>query len=250
LDILDDAMNGAHEGHVDASIIFPAYNEAARIEQAVEKAIEALREILPRYEIIIAEDGSTDGTDKISSKLSAKYSFVMHIHSGKRLGKGRALAQASKKARGEIIVYMDVDLATNMKHLKDLIQAIREGYDFATGSRYLPESRAERTVSRALASRIYNFIIRLLFRTGIKDHQCGFKAFNRIALLQIIDQVKAEHWFWDTEILVKASKKGYKIKEIPVEWKERETTKVRLLKDSITMFLQAIRLWLEQLRQR
>lgn len=241
-------MEKTDENQMDVSIILPAYNEAARIEQTVGEIIEALREISLHYEIIIAEDGSTDGTDKIASQLSAKYPFIIHIHNDKRLGKGRALAQASKKSRGGIIVYMDVDLATNLKHLKDLIQIIREGYDFATGSRYLPDSKIERSLLRLMASKIYNSIIRLLFRTGIKDHQCGFKAFDRTSLLKIINQVKAEHWFWDTEVLVRASRRGFKIKEVPIEWKERKTTKVRLLNDSITMFVQALRLWLELMR--
>ncbi|MGQ9478631.1 MAG: glycosyltransferase [Thermoproteota archaeon] len=233
---------------VEVSLVFPAYNEASRIEYAVEKAIESLKEI-PNFEIIIAEDGSTDGTDRIASMLSLKYPFVRHIHNDRRLGRGRALREVAKKAKGEIMVYMDVDLATSMKHLKELIQAIREGYDFATGSRMLPGSRAERKASRAVASRIYNLIIRLMFKTGVSDHQCGFKSFRRKSLLQIVDDVKAEHWFWDTEVLVKASRKGYRIKEIPVEWRERETTKVKLFKDSVNMLLQALRLWLEQVRQ-
>ncbi|MEM2487606.1 MAG: glycosyltransferase family 2 protein [Thermoproteota archaeon] len=239
---------GRTESQIDVSVILPAYNEAARIEQTVEAVIETLRGISSCYEIIIAEDGSTDGTDKIASQISTKYPFIIHLHNDERLGKGSALTQASKRSRGRIIVYMDVDLATNLKHLKDLIQAIREGYDFATGSRYLPESKIERNLLRLIASKIYNSIIRLLFRTGIKDHQCGFKAFNRMSLLKIISQVKAEHWFWDTEVLVRASRKGFKIKEVPIEWKERKTTKVRLLKDSIAMFTQALRLWLEQTR--
>jgi len=240
-------MERTNGGHIDISVIIPAYNEAARIEQTVEMTIRALREISSSYEIIIAEDGSTDGTDRIASELSAKYFFVRHVHSDKRLGRGRALARASKISRGEIVVYMDADLATNIKYLKDLVQAVRSGYEFATGSRYLSESRVERKVSRAIASKIYNFIIRLLFRTGIKDHQCGFKAFNKTVLLQIIDQVKAKHWFWDTELIVKALKKGYRVKEISIEWKEEETTKVKLLKDSVTMLIQALRLWLEQI---
>ncbi|MBO3800712.1 MAG: glycosyltransferase family 2 protein [Candidatus Brockarchaeota archaeon] len=239
---------GGVEGHVDVSIILPAYNEATRIKRAVEAVIETIKET-SSYEIIIAEDGSTDGTDKIASELSTKHPFITHIHYDRRLGKGCALAQAFKRSKGEIIVYMDVDLATNLKHLKDLILAIKKGYDFATGSRYLPESKIERNRLRLIASKIYNSIIRFLFKTGIKDHQCGFKAFKRASLFKIIGQVRAEHWFWDTEVLVRASRKGFKIKEIPVEWKESKTTKVRLLKDSITMFIQALRLWLEQIRQ-
>lgn len=238
-------MSGKFKGQVEVSLVFPAYNEAERITWAVERASEALKEVACSYEIIIAEDGSTDGTDKIASSLSRKYPFVRHIHSDKRLGKGKAIKEASKKSRGEIIVCMDVDLATNMKHLKELIQAVKGGWDFAIGSRLLPESKTERRISRTVASLMYNFMVRLFFRTGISDHQCGFKAFNRSAFLQVLDDAKAEHLFWDTEILVKALRRGYKIKEIPVEWREKGGTKVKLFRDSLKMGFQVFKLWLE-----
>ncbi|MCD6248289.1 MAG: glycosyltransferase family 2 protein [Hadesarchaea archaeon] len=228
---------------VEVSLIFPAHNEAEKIEWAVRRAIEALKNITRSYEIIIAEDGSTDGTDKIASRLSEKYSSVRHFHSDKRLGKGGAIKRASKKCKGRIIAFMDVDLATDIKHLKELIQTIRDGYDFAMGSRMLPESKAERTISRAIASSVYNLMVRLFFRTGIRDHQCGFKSFRRSALLSVLDDVKADHWFWDTELLVRASKRGYTIKEFPVEWRHTGETKVNLLRDSIDMITQVLKLW-------
>jgi len=230
---------------VDVSIIFPAYNEARRLPSAVEETISFLRGFAKSYEIIIAEDGSTDGTNNIASQLSKKYNFVKHIHNDKRLGKGRALKEASKKSRGKIIVHMDVDLATNIKHLRELVQSIIDGYDFAIGSRLLPESRVERTPLREFTSRVYNFIMRMLFKTGIRDHQCGFKSFRREALMKIVDEVEANHLFWDTELLVRALKGGCRIREVPVEWKEGGATKVRLFRGSATMFLQALRLWLE-----
>jgi hypothetical protein len=83
----------------------------------------------------------------------------------------------------------------------------------------------------------------------VKDHQCGFKAFKREALLQLLDEVAACHWFWDTELLVRASRKGYAIKEIPVEWKSPRGTKVRLLKDSFSMGGQTVKLWWRLKRQ-
>ncbi|MEM2995853.1 MAG: glycosyltransferase family 2 protein [Candidatus Bathyarchaeia archaeon] len=243
-------MNEKFDGQLEVSLVFPAYNEAGRITWAVERAIEALKEVTRSYEIIIAEDGSTDETDKIASSLSRKYPFVRHIHNDKRLGKGKAVREASKKAKGEIIVCMDVDLATNMKHLRELIQAVRDGWDFAIGSRLLPESKTERRISRTIASLAYNFMVRLFFRTGISDHQCGFKAFSRSAFLLILDDWKSEHLFWDTEILVKALRKGFKIKEIPVEWREQGGTKVKLFKDSFKMGFQVFKLWLELKRKR
>jgi glycosyltransferase AglD len=230
--------------NIQVSVVFPAYNEAEYLEPAIEKTVQALKNFTQSYEIIIAEDGSTDGTAELSEELAQKTQKIRHIHGEKRLGRGKALNNAFKQCRGRIFVYMDLDIATDLKHLKTLVDAIVfEGYDFATGSRMLPESKVERTLRRSLSSKSYNFLVRKMLGSKIRDHQCGFKAFKREPTLQIIDEVQARHWFWDTEILVRAARKGYKIKEIPVEWKSGRKTKVNLLKDSYNMGKQVFKLW-------
>jgi hypothetical protein len=229
---------------VRVSVIFPAYNEVDYLESAVEKVTQALNEFTGSYEIIIAEDGSTDGTDKLAETLAQKYRYVKHIHGEKRLGRGTALNNAFRQSSGEVLVYMDLDLATDLKHLKPLVDAVAvEGYDFATGSRMLPESKVERALSRSISSKSYNFLVRAMLGSKLRDHQCGFKAFKREPTLQLLDEVGARHWFWDTEILVRAARKGYKIKEIPVEWKSGRKTKVNLFKDSYNMGKQVFKLW-------
>jgi glycosyltransferase involved in cell wall biosynthesis len=231
-------------GSVRVSVVFPAYNEAASLEDAVDEVTRALNEFTRSYEIIIAEDGSTDGTDKLAAALAEKYPFVKHIHGEKRLGRGTALKNAFKQSNGEVLVYMDLDLATDLKHLKVLVDAVEfEGYDFATGSRMLSESDVERSGTRNIASKTYNFMVRVVLGSKIRDHQCGFKAFRREPLMQLLDEVEAKHWFWDTEILVRAHRRGYGIKEIPVSWKGGRETKVRLLQDSFNMGWQIISLW-------
>ena len=228
----------------DVSIVFPAYNEVDYIPIAVEKAVNALNEFSNSYEIIIAEDGSVDGTAELSEQLSQKYTYIKHIHGEKRLGRGTALNNAFRQSRGRVIVYMDLDLATNIKHLKPLVESILvEGFDFATGSRMLPESKVERTLRRSISSKTYNFLVRSMLGSKLRDHQCGFKAFRREPTLQLINDVGANHWFWDTEILVRAARKGYKLKEIPVEWKSGRKTKVNLFKDSYNMGKQVFKLW-------
>jgi len=232
------------KGSVKVSVVFPAYNEAASLEAAVEKVIQALKEFTNSYEIIIAEDGSMDGTDRLADALAEKYSFVKHIHREKRLGRGAALKNAFKQSRGEVLVYMDLDLATDLVHFKSLVDAVElEGYEFATGSRMLSESNVERSGTRNLASKTYNFMVRALLGSKVKDHQCGFKAFRREPLLQLLDEVGATHWFWDTEILVRAYRRGYRIKEIPVSWMGGRETKVKLLEDSLNMGWQIVSLW-------
>jgi glycosyltransferase involved in cell wall biosynthesis len=229
---------------VQVSLVLPAYNEADYLKPAVEKTIQTLNQFTDSYEVIIAEDGSTDGTAERSEDLAQKNLQVRHIHREQRLGRGTALNNAFKQSNGQVLVYMDLDLATDLNYLKPLVEAITvEGYDFATGSRMLPESIAQRTFSRGLSSKTYNFLVRHVLGSELRDHQCGFKSFKREPLMQLLDTIEATHWFWDTEIMVRAHGQGYKIKEIPVEWKSGKDTKVNLLKDSWNMFRQIMQLW-------
>ncbi|RLI73351.1 glycosyltransferase family 2 protein [Archaeoglobales archaeon] len=225
------------------SVVLPAYNEANRIENAIKRTEEILKKLGYEYEIIVAEDGSTDGTDKIVQRLVNER--IKHLHSDKRLGRGKALMNAFSRAGGDIVIAMDVDLATNIEHLKELIEAIEQGYDIAIGSRLLKESRAKRTFERELYSKVYNFLVRLFLRSKIKDHQCGFKAFKKDVVIELGKKAKDNHWFWDTEILVLAQKNGYEIKEIPVEWREGEDTKVKRT-DVFYMFSSILKMWLRK----
>jgi glycosyltransferase involved in cell wall biosynthesis len=231
-------------GVVQVSVVLPAYNEVDYLQQAVEKTIHTLNQFVQSYEVIIAEDGSTDGTAERAEQIALQNPKVRHIHREKRLGRGTALNNAFKQSKSEVLVYMDLDLATDPKYLKPLVEAITvEGYDFSTGSRMLRESKAERTTSRSISSKTYNFLVRHMLGSKLRDHQCGFKAFKREPLMQIIDKVEATHWFWDTETMVRAQRTGYKVKEIAVEWKSGKNTKVNLVKDSWSMFRQIMRLW-------
>ena len=226
------------------SVVLPAYNEAKELETTVEKVSQTLKKTDYTYEIVIAEDGSTDGTDELSEQLTKKYPFVRHIHREKRLGRGTALNNAFRQCRGEVLVYMDLDLATDLKSLRPLIDAIAlEGYEVSTGSRMLPESKVERSLRRSISSKSYNFLVRHMLGSIVKDHQCGFKAFKKEAALPLLGEVEASHWFWDTEILVRAQRHGFKVKEIPVEWTSGVGTKVNLAKDSWSMFWQVTHLW-------
>jgi len=229
---------------LDVTVVLPAINEVDIIEQTVKKISHALETYGCTYEIIIAEDGSTDGTDQKAAELAQTFSYVRHLHNNKRLGRGKALDNTFRRSNGQVLIYMDVDLATDLKHLSQLISAVTvEGYSLATGSRLLSQSKVERTLTRNLVSKLYNFLTRLFLKSEIKDHQCGFKAFQREMLLPLLDEVTANHWFWDTETLVRAQRKGFKVKEIPVEWASTRETKVKLFKDSLDMGWQVLVLW-------
>jgi glycosyltransferase involved in cell wall biosynthesis len=239
-----ETQNEQQTGQVDVSVVFPALNEAGIIESAVEALSQALTAYGCTYEIIIAEDGATDGTDRKAAALAEKYSFVRHLHGEKRLGRGKALKNSFRQAKGETLIYMDVDLATDLKHLSQLIDAVtKDGYELATGSRMLSESKVQRSRTRGFTSGVFNFMVRLILGSKVKDHQCGFKAFQREAALSLLDEVVDNHWFWDTEILVRAQRKGYRVKEIPVEWSSGRDTKVNLVKDSFDMGWKILVLW-------
>jgi len=235
-------------GEIEVSVVCPAYNEAGTIEDTVRSVVETLSSFLPpqSFEVIVAEDGCDDRTPEIATRLSEGDDRIRHIHSDERLGRGAALSYAFERARGTVLVYLDTDMATDMQHLEELVEAVRtRDYDFATGSRWLPESQANRPVKRGVPSLCYNALVRIVLRSELQDHQCGFKAFDRAALEALLPNVQDDHWFWDTEVLVKAQYRGHRIKEFPVNWTPQEDSKVDLVRDVFGMGSQILRMWWE-----
>jgi hypothetical protein len=231
---------------VEVSVVLPAYNEEETLAETVGITLETLADFLPEsaYEVIIAEDGCADRTPEIADELAAEYDAVRHIHSDDRLGRGGALEYAFRESHGETLVYFDTDLATDMRHLEELVESVRSGeYDLATGSRWMPGEEADRPARRGVPSRGYNTLVRTVLRSGLRDHQCGFKAFDREALLTLLDEVEDDHWFWDTEVLVRAQRAGYRVREFPVDWTPRGDSKVDIVRDVFGMGSQILRTW-------
>ncbi|WP_227375602.1 flippase-like domain-containing protein [Haladaptatus halobius] len=235
-------------GSVDVSVVLPAYNEETTIENTVETTLDTLESFLPpdSFEVIVAEDGCDDRTPEIADRMAEQDDRVRHFHSDERLGRGGALNHAFEAADGGTLVYFDTDLATDMQHLEELVESVRSGeYDFATGSRWMPENVADRPAKRDFASRGFNGLTRFFLRSDLRDHQCGFKAFDREALFEILEGVEDKHWFWDTEVLIRAQHKGYRIKEFAVDWTPKGDTKVELVRDVFGMGSQIGRCWWE-----
>ena len=229
---------------VSVSVVLPAYNEAGTIEETVSVTLDTLETFLDpgTFEVIIAEDGCEDETPAIADRLAANDDRVDHFHSDERLGRGEALNRAFEAADGDTLVYFDTDLATDMRHLEELVESVRSGeYDLATGSRWMPGKKAERPPKRAISSRGYNFLVRTLLDSDLRDHQAGFKAFSRAAFEDLRPDVKDTHWFWDTEMLVKAQRRGYRVKEFAVEWTPKGDSKVDLVRDVLGMGSQILR---------
>jgi len=236
------------ERSVEVSVVLPAYNEERTIEPIVRETRRALASFLPSdsFEVIVAEDGCEDDTPAIADDLAETFADVRHFHSDERLGRGGALNAAFQTADGDVLVYFDTDLATDIDHLERLVESVRSGeYDVATGSRWMPGSVADRPAKRGVPSLAFNVAVRVLLGSRLRDHQCGFKAFDRSAFEELRPLVENEHWFWDTEMLVRAQRRGFRVEEFAVDWKPREDSKVDLASDIVGMGTQLLRCWWE-----
>lgn len=230
----------------EVSIVLPAYNEASTIASATEMTIKTLAGFLPSdsFEVVIAEDGCTDETPEIAALLARDHDRIRHFHGENRAGRGAALSRVFGAVESDVVGYIDTDLATDMKHLEELVESVRVGpYDVATGSRLLPGSQANRSLKRGTASRVYNGLVRMCLSSSMHDHQCGFKAFDRTALDDLLPAVEDRHWFWDTELLIRAQRMGYRIHEFPVVWNPGRDTTVDVLRDGGFMGYRVLRLW-------
>jgi glycosyltransferase involved in cell wall biosynthesis len=221
----------------ELSILLPAYNEASQIEQCILEVEAAVRNFSDSYEIIVSEDGSTDGTDEIVTKMSTVNPNLRLLHSDERLGKGKAIRNAVNSSRGKIVAFMDVDLATDLTCLPKLLNTVKQKGGMAIGSRHVPGSKVQRHVKRTLFSLTYNAMVRLLFLDGVHDHQCGFKTMKTDIAKAVLNSSKSDGYFFDTEMIVRCKQLGYPVTEVPVNWMEHnQVSKVDPARDSGKIF--------------
>lgn len=209
------------------TIAIPVYRDAAGLRAAVPKTVAAAEALGVSFEILLMEDGGDAECCAAAQQFAAVDSRITADHSDERRGKGGAITEAAKRARGDIFCFFDVDLSTDLKHLKELVDKIQSGTDIVIGSRMMTDSRVIRTEDRERSSRMFNLMVRILLGSRISDHQCGFKGFKRSVLLQILPYVSARGWTWDTEVLAAAVRAGFSVVEIPVVWRQGERTNVQ-----------------------
>lgn len=213
-------------------IVIPVCNEEKELKVNILRLKDFLTKNLQNYswEIIIADNASTDETPKIGRELESKFKEISFFRLEEK-GRGRAVKKAWGKGVADIFAYMDVDLSTDLKHLPALISAIENGFDIAIGSRLLPVSKVVgRTMKREILSRGYNFLIKVLFGTHFSDAQCGFKAVSKKVMEQLLPKILDNEWFFDSELLIVGEKSGFKIYEEPVTWEDNPGSTVRVLK--------------------
>lgn len=211
-------------------LVIPVLNEEKKLSQTIMILSDFLRENLPNnpWRILIADNGSTDNTRSISEMLCQRYTGVTYLHIPQK-GRGRALRTAWLQSDADIVCYMDVDLSTGLNEFPKLVGAIEEGFDIAIGSRLKSGAVVTRSFRRETISRLYNLIIKALFFVPFSDAQCGFKAVGKKVSQTLVPLVKNNNWFFDTELLIIGSKRGFKIKEIPVRWTEDPDSRVKIL---------------------
>mgnify|MGYP000496767139 CR=1 FL=1 len=213
-------------------VVIPCLDEVQVLRQSIETTVGLFKEH-PEFEwrVVIADNGSTDGTTELATQLIEEYPQVAAVFLPVR-GRGLALKQAWLGSDSDIVAYMDVDLSTDIRHLPTLIDMVASGScDIAIGSRLAKGSRTERSIKRETTSRGYVAMIRATFpRLRITDAQCGFKALNRKAVNELVPLIENNMWFFDTELLILAHQRGYRIRELPVRWVEDRDTKVKILK--------------------
>jgi glycosyltransferase involved in cell wall biosynthesis len=215
----------------ELEIVIPVYNERTALEGSVRRLHGFLRHSGFPFSsrIVIADNASDDGTLQIARRLSYELPCVDAIHLRAK-GRGRALRAAWSDGDAHVLAYMDVDLSTDLNALLPLVAPLISGHsDVAIGTRLARGAQVTRSLRRELISRAYNRLLRLALRARFSDAQCGFKAIRADVARTLVPQIKDEEWFFDTELLVLAQRRGLRIHEVPVDWVEDADSRVAIV---------------------
>jgi putative flippase GtrA len=223
-------------------VVIPVYNEEAQLAGSVERVLAHLRSVPWSFRVTIADNASTDQTALMARRLSHAHPEVTVVHLAEK-GRGRALKRVWSSSDSDVLVYMDVDLSTDLAALLPLVAPLVSGHsDLAIGSRLARASRVRRGAKRELISRSYNLILRRTLRAGFSDAQCGFKAIRREAARELLPLVEDDAWFFDTELLVVAERAGLRIHEVPVDWTDDPDSSVDLVRTALDDLKGVVRL--------
>jgi len=209
---------------IDLSIVIPALNEASKIKHDVETAALFLTETVKKGEIIVVDDGSTDGTADTARNTATPESVdLIVIKQVKNYGKGYAVKTGMLRSHGEVVMFADSGTCVSYSDALSIIEKIRRGeLDIALGSRRLKSSVIQRDqpLFRRILSRIFHMAAVLIagLPRKIKDSQCGFKVYDGEKARLLFSECKTKGFLFDVEILIRAQKKGYRIQEFPIEW--------------------------------
>ena len=224
------------------SIVIPAYNEELRLPASLRE-VAAFVEAQPySAEVIVVDNNSADQTAHIAQSFAAANPYL-HVISERRQGKGAAIRAGMLAARGAFRFICDADLSMPIEDVNLFLPPALEGYDIAIGSREGPGAvRYDEPAYRHLMGRVFNTIVRLVAVPGFQDTQCGFKMFTAAAAEELFPLQTLDGWSFDVELLHAAQRRGLTIKEVPIHWYYRESSRIHPVRDSIAMFREVLKI--------
>lgn len=226
------------KGQPLVSIVVPAYNEAARIGDSLEKIGAFMQQSPFSMELIVVDDGSSDATPQIVDQSPIQR--LQLLRSSQNHGKGYAVREGVLAAAGEYVLFTDADLSAPIEELGELLDvALKEGADIVIGSRGLDRSYIEKHQARfrELGGMLFNAMVQLILGLRLHDTQCGFKLFERRRSRRIFELQTRFRFGFDPELLFLAKRYGLSIREVPVRWRHAEGSKVNFLRDGVRMFV-------------
>lgn len=237
-------MTNKPVAHPYVSLIIPAFDEGRQITASLDAICRFLRARPYSSEVIVVDDGSTDDTPSRVQAFAPRSSAVRLLRHPTNLGKGAAVRTGMLKAAGEYLIFTDADLSYALEDIETMLSKLRGGADVAIGSRALLTSHTvtRPPIIRSVLSKAFSELVQLISIRGIADTQCGFKGFARKASRDIFSRLTVTGFAFDVEVLVIARSLGYKIDLVPVHYIARETSKVRILRDSFRMLGQLLRI--------
>jgi dolichyl-phosphate beta-glucosyltransferase len=227
---------------LDLSIVVPAYNEEQRIAPTLRRLHGFLARAPWRTEIVVVDDGSTDGTVALVERLGRELAGVRCVRSVSNRGKGSAVRIGMLAARGAVRVMCDADGSMPPEEMPKLLERLGAGADLAIGSRYAAGAAVTvaQPLYRRVWSRLCNAVVQRTLVPGIRDTQCGFKAFSAEAAVDLFGRAQIDGWAFDLEILALARRRGYRIDEVAVTWSDDQRSRVNPLADLWTVVREAI----------
>lgn len=224
------------------SVVIPAYNEASRISATLKEVTEFLRTRPYQWEVVVADDGSTDATASLVAEWAGREPRV-HLLPLPHGGKGWAVQQGMLAARGSYRFMCDADLSMPFEQVERFLPPRLEGYHLAIGSREAPGSRRiGEPLGRRVTAKAFSAIVRVSLLPGIRDTQCGFKCVEGEAAEALFSSLRLTGFSFDVELLVLARRRGLRVVEVPIDWYYRPQSKVRPLRDAARMFADVVRL--------
>lgn len=228
------------------SLVIPCYNEAERINLLCNGIASFANAWKGPFDIVIIDDGSTDTTSVLLSNHPMVVSLkdkIQLIHQ-ENTGKGGALKQGVANTKGDFVLTLDADMATQPSELIQWLQIRKEFYpkEILIGSRELKQSHVHDLGHRKVIGNIFNFVIRSLVGLQINDTQCGFKLYPSSIAKELFSNLQTLGWAHDVELLKKANQAGYAIIEMPIHWTAIEGSKINVLKDSWNMFWEVVKI--------